>query len=359
MAEVVSNTIPASAAAPSLDARAPLNLTLGTGRPAILKPGRLIEKPILWDVATVVTGAMLDRVHDRLRGSVDAVGEAMTDLLSVLWSVKSTSAADIWDRVGRQCLEHPVRNLIHEDPFAARCFQKPRGYAGDAVLIDFLYSRSCRLSEADPVSALGEQIFAYTRDISAGHAVRRRRDLMATILDETCRTVDRPHVLSVACGHLREAALSQAVLAGKTGRFVALDQDELSLQLVDREVGRLGITPVCSSIRAMFRGPLAGEKFDLIYSTGLYDYLDDRIAGKLTHRMFEMLNPGGRLVVANFAPETTCSAYMDALLDWKLIYRDVEQMISLASTIPADEIGSQRAFIEENENIVFLDIVKA
>ncbi|HEV7299978.1 MAG TPA: class I SAM-dependent methyltransferase [Tepidisphaeraceae bacterium] len=337
--------------------REPLALGLGQARTA--EWSALIERPAQWNVASVVTATMLDRVHARLQGSIDEVGPAMQDLLSVLWSVKSASDADVWARICQQCLDHPVRQLIHQDPFAARCFNKPRGYAGDAVLIDFLYTRSCRMSEADDVSPLGERIFEYTRDISAGHAVRRRRDLMATILNDLCATTASPHVLSVACGHLREASLSSAVLAGKTGRFVALDQDELSLQLVDREVGRLGVTTVCSSIRAMFRGPLASEKFDLIYSTGLYDYLDDRIAGKLTQRMFEMLNPGGRLVVANFAPETTCAAYMDALLDWKLIYRNADQMMALAATIPQAETLARKAYIEENENIVFLDICKA
>jgi extracellular factor (EF) 3-hydroxypalmitic acid methyl ester biosynthesis protein len=336
---------------------APMGIDFGKVR----LPGRRAshDRPVHWDVATVVVGSMLDRVHDRLRGSLDEVGDAMTDLLSVLWSVKCNSDAGVWDRVGTQCLAHPVRHLIHEDPFARRCFEKPRGYAGDAVLIDYLYTRTCRLSEADEVTPLGEQIFEYTRDISAGHAVRRRRDLIATIIDELCATRSKPHILSVACGHLREATLCASVAAGKAGRFVAMDQDDLSLQLVEREVGRFGVSPACASIRSLFRGELARQKFDLIYSTGLYDYLDDRIAGKLTERIFEMLNPGGRVIVANFAPQTACQAYMDAMLDWKLIYRQVDQMLALAAPIDADQIASRRAFTDENDNIVFLDITKA
>lgn len=337
--------------------RAPLDLTLGQ---TLRKPnwGALLEKPAHWDVATVVTANMLDRVHDRLRGSVDDVEVAMTDLLSVLWSVKSASEPEVWEKVGAQCLAHPLAQRIHEDPFASRCFKKPRGYAGDAVLIDYLYTRDCHLGEADEVSPLGERIFEFTRDIPAGHAVRKRRDMMAKVIDEVCAHVERPHILSVACGHLREAKLSQAVLGGRAGRFVALDQDDLSLQLVEREVSGYGVTPVCNSIKALFRGPVAEEKFDLIYSTGLYDYLDDRIATKLTQRMFDMLNPNGRLVLANFIPDIVCSAYMEALLDWKLIYRSAEQMTALCSTIPSMEMESRKTFVEENENIVFLDITK-
>jgi extracellular factor (EF) 3-hydroxypalmitic acid methyl ester biosynthesis protein len=318
----------------------------------------LLQKPAQWDVATVITSSLLDRVHDKMHGSLDDVEIAMTDLLSVLWSVKSATSPEAWERIGSQCLAHPLRYLIHEDPFALRCFSKPRGYAGDAVLIDYLYSRNCRLNESDQVSRLGQQIFDFTRDIPAGHAVRKRRDLMATLIDEVCAAADQPHILSVACGHLREATLSKAVVTGRTGRFIALDQDELSLQLVEREVTNYGITPVCNSIKALFRGPVSEEKFDLIYSTGLYDYLDDRLANRLTQRMFEMLNPGGRLVVANFVPDIGCSAYMEAFLDWKLIYRNADQMLELCAGVPADQIASRKTYIEENENIIFMDIVK-
>jgi hypothetical protein len=79
------------------------------------------------------------------------------------------------------------------------------------------------LSEADEVTPLGERIFEYTRDISAGHAVRRRRDLMATIIDELCMTRAKPHILSVAagtCARRRYAVPSRR----QDGRFVAMDR---------------------------------------------------------------------------------------------------------------------------------------
>ena len=121
----------------------------------------------------------------------------------------------------------------------------------------------------------------------------------------------------------------------QVGRYVALDQDELSLQVVQNELSDRGVIPVCSSIKALFRGELAREKFDFIYSTGLYDYLDDRVATKLTHRMFEMLNPGGRLVVANFLPDIWGAGYMETFMDWKLIYRTAEEMAAVAVYNPS------------------------
>lgn len=323
-----------------------------------LKP--LLQRPVHWDVTTVMVRSLLDDVNHRLSNPKEDVDDAMIDLLTGLWSIRSDSTPEVWSRVGTQCLNHPIRHKIHEDPFASRCFQKPRGYAGDAVLIDYLYFRDFRgLNGTDRISPLGQRIFDFTaKEIPAGHAVRRRRDLMATIIDEICAKSPRAHILSVACGHLREAVLSTSVTRRGADRFVALDQDEQSVKLVEREVGKLGITPICDSIKALFRSELASEKFDLIYSTGLYDYLDDRVASRLTQRMFEMLNPGGRLLIANFVPDIWCSAYMEALLDWKLIYRSAEQMLALCSGISMSETASCRTFVEENQNIVFLELMR-
>ena len=40
----------------------------------------------------------------------------------------------------RTCQSHPIWQLLMEDPYTRRAFEKPRGYAGDAVMLDFVYS---------------------------------------------------------------------------------------------------------------------------------------------------------------------------------------------------------------------------
>ena len=334
----------------------PLQLEIGKGRPVLSES--LPSSPIHWDVGSVVARSLLDHVHHRLLDDEADVHNAMADLLSGLWWLKSSATEEAWRSIAEQCVSHPVCELVHEDPLSARSFQKPRGYAGDAVLIDYIYSRNCRLAEHDYVSALGERIFTFSRDTPTCAAVRTRRDLIASAIDESCALVDHPHILSVACGHLREATLCRSVTAGQAGRFIALDQDELSLSVVEQEVSEYGIVPICNSIKSLFRGEIAREQFDLIYSTGLYDYLDDRIATKLTARLFGMLNPGGRLLLANFLPNIWGAGYMETFMDWKLIYRTADQMDALGSSIADSEIASWKTFTERNANIVFLEMVR-
>jgi extracellular factor (EF) 3-hydroxypalmitic acid methyl ester biosynthesis protein len=334
----------------------PLQLEIGMDRPMLLNA--LPSKPLHWDVGSVVATSLLDHVHHRMNDDADTVEGSMTDLMSGLWWLKSSLTAEAWQSVAKQCVAHPLCEIIHQDPFSSRSFNKPRGYAGDAVLIDYIYTRNCRTTQDETVSEMGEKVFAFNRDTPACAGVRARRDLVAAMIDEICTLVDHPQVLSVACGHLREATLCRSVTGGQTGRFIALDQDRLSLDVVEQEVLHHGVIPVCNSIRSLFRGEVADERFDFIYSTGLYDYLDDRIATKLTGRLFEMLNPGGRLLVANFLPDIWGAGYMESFMDWKLIYRTPEEMEALCANIEEARISLRRIFVERHANIVFMEIAR-
>lgn len=336
--------------------REPLLLEVGRSSP---RPNSLVDRqPLYVELPLQDLAHLLDSTSDRLAQDPEDLGPAMTDLFSGLWMRRATAEKEAWGRAIEASRGHRLCGMIHQEPFTARSFFKPRGYAGDAALIDYIYTRDCRQSESDNVTRLGEQLFSFIRDTPACAGVRTRRDTIATALDQLCDRVDHPRVLSVACGHLREAGLSAAVRAGRAGQIVGLDSDPLSIELLQREQSALGVTPFCGSIKSMFRGPLAGEKFDFVYSTGLYDYLDDRLAARLTHRMFEMLNPGGRLLVANFLPDIWCSGYMETFMDWHLIYRDAAGMIALTESIPPSEVAGCRTFVEDNENIIFLEVSK-
>ena len=115
---------------------------------------------------------------------------------------------------------------------------------------------------------------------------------------------------------MREAELSSALAEGRIGEFLALDQDPQSLAHVQRELGEKGVQTVQSSVRAILAEKTGFENMNLIYAAGLYDYLSDRVAARLTRLMFDMLAPGGRLVIANFAPCLPEVGYMETFMAW-------------------------------------------
>ena len=285
------------------------------------------------------------------------VDEAMDGLFLGLGFQKRISSDEEWDALVGRCLSHPLKELLQQDPFTCRAFEKPRGYAGDAELIDFIYGREERLPP-DGVTELGRMIFDYTTRAPAASGVRARRQVVGELVDQLAERVRRPHILSIAAGHLREASISDAVRRGQIGRYVALDADADSLHEVDRCYSRFGVETVPASIRGLLTGKLDLGRFDLVYATGLFDYLQQTTGRRLTSRMFDMLRPGGQVVVANFLPGIRDVGYMESYMAWKLIYRARDEMLDLTTGIAQAEIRDVQIFAEENQNIIFLLLTK-
>jgi SAM-dependent methyltransferase len=262
-----------------------------------------------------------------------------------------------WDGLVRTCRQHPLRQVIHTDPFTRRAYYKPRGYAGDAELLDFIYGREERWPPPE-ASPIGRRIFNYTTAAPAPEGVRARRGFVADLIDRLAEETRKPHILSIAAGHLREACLSAAVKRGRIGRFVALDADETSLQEAERCYSCFGVETVTARIRALLANRLDLGKFDLVYTTGLLDYLHQSAGRRLVSHMFGMLRPGGQLLVANFLPGIRDVGYIEAYMDWFLIYRTRRDMVDLTMEIPEQEIREVTLFTEENLNIIFLRVLK-
>jgi extracellular factor (EF) 3-hydroxypalmitic acid methyl ester biosynthesis protein len=112
---------------------------------------------------------------------------------------------------------------------------------------------------------------------------------------------------------------------------------------------------------------LKQEHYDFVYSAGLYDYIktfpDNHSSGTiaLTKNMFDLVKPGGSLVIGNFnqnnPPEVRY--IMDYMCDWVLIYRSRQEMLDFARSIPEREIKSMEVLEEPLGINYFLKIDKA
>ena len=135
------------------------------------------------------------------------------------------------------------------------------------------------------------------------------------------------------------SALRSAVL----GEFVALDADAESLAVVESR-GYPNVRVVHEGIGRLLARPDRWGKFDLIYSAGLYDYLEKPLALRLTRTLFEQLAPGGQLVFTNFLNGVADAGYMETFMGWELILRDLVDISDLATDVPADELANRRTF---------------
>ena len=163
-------------------------------------------------------------------------------------------------------------------------------------------------------------------------------------------------ILSVACGYLRESQLCEKLDSTFQGTLFALDQDEESLEVVRSYQLSPAVKAVGASVRAILTRKLALDSLDFIYSLGLYDYLNDPVAKRLTAELFQLLAPGGKLLLVNFSPNLYNIGYMEAFTDWFLIYRDEFDMAALTEEIGGDFIADSRIFRDPLKNLIFLEI---
>jgi hypothetical protein len=73
-----------------------------------------------------------------------------------------------------------------------------------------------------------------------------------------------------------------------------------------------------------------------------------------------MLRSGGRLLLANYtetAADAGCKAYMEAFMDWWLIYRDEHEVAEWLQDVPRNELARHRLFRDDPGNIIYLEAV--
>jgi hypothetical protein len=300
--------------------------------------------------------SLLDNTATRLLSGDDGL-HVIGYLCEGLNDIRLRVSDEDWrNKVRAVCLSHPLRQLVQQDPFTQRAFEKPRGYAGDAIMLDYVY----RGLPPPETTFIGRQVFWGTTRVRHCLSVIERRNYLAELIDNAARETIRPRILSVACGHLREANYSEATRSGAVAALYALDQDPESLAVVELDKPKeANVIPVNASVKTLLQGKVSYSNLNLIYALGLYDYLNDSLAQKLTETLFEMLAPGGKLVLANYAPDCQGRGYMEAFMDWFLMCRDEAALQACAANINSERISGTRLFRDRYNNIVFLEISRA
>ena len=137
-------------------------------------------------------------------------------------------------------------------------------------------------------------------------------------------------------------------------RWICLDQDRESLaEISSRFPKDATVMPIARSVRELLEGAFEAEA-DLVYSAGLFDYLPDPVALKLLAVMWAWVRPGGRLVLANFADDSQERGYMEAFMDWWLLYRNEDQILALGHSV--QDVDALFVFRDPSARTIWLEL---
>lgn len=290
----------------------------------------------------------------------DDVIAGMRDLRDLLRDVRSSVSQERWLSVADETvMRHPIAEFALGCPVTRRSNEKPRGYPGDAPLLDLIYGVGDALMTPHPATIAG-QVHFYVVHSTACRAVRWRRQIIAAeIAGAAAREPSGAAMLSVACGHLREIELLSPSTLDGIREFHALDQDADSLAEIERRYGHIrALKLVNGSVKSILRKRTRFDGLDFVYSAGLFDYLTPPIAMRLIEHMFGFLKPGGRLLVANFTPAVEDVGYMETFMGWRLIYRTKEELNQLFAGLPQTEIAGFNKFEDEKGAVAYAVVEK-
>ncbi len=324
---------------------------------------RALEATLPWSVAEGRWSVSRTALVARLRADV------ATDVLRLFTDIGA--AARCADPAESSALkEFSVRQihaLLMQAPWVHRARYKPLGYAGDYEVMNYIYEKDFE----------GPTLYARTigyacMQTAAARAVRCRKDLMKrvlrSILERKAGSPRAVRFLSIASGPARELEelFTELQELPVELEVVLFDQDMRALEhayhrlrpLADaRFPGRVSIEFLNESVKRLLRdGRLFEdlERFDAVYSCGLFDYLHEVTAVRLARNLCAAAAPGGLVLIGNMVdhPHRWIMQYH---LEWELLYRTREQLVDIGRR--AARGASIRVLEEESGVNPFIEVV--
>jgi SAM-dependent methyltransferase len=299
----------------------------------------------------------LELAHSEFKRDVDPE-IIVARLAKNLHELRRDAGPAVWKALIPVAQQHPVSEYLQQDPFTKWSFEKPRGYSGDATLLDIYYQHKSADDIIAQATELGREIYHYTSNADSSVAGRERCEILTDYVDKTAAAHPNAEILSIACGHLREAEKSEALKTNSLKRWVALDQDPQSLATVRHSNPGNAVQPVEGSVRGLLGRKYDLGQFDLVYASGLYDYLTVPIGVRLMQRCWDFVRPGGKFLFANFSDEIKTDGYMETFMDWPLILRNGSDMEEIVNGSVDRNSIDLNVFYGSNRNIVYAEVTK-
>jgi extracellular factor (EF) 3-hydroxypalmitic acid methyl ester biosynthesis protein len=214
---------------------------------------------------------------------------------------------------GDECLENTLHGHIKT---------KPYGYAGDFMIIDKIYQEQITKDHRF------EKWDIFWNNHSAAKAVRNRKDYFIKTMKDRLSSRGALQLLNVASGPARDLAELYEGIEPEQLTTVCVEADKTAINYA-KNLNKANAPQINFIHQNIFRFS-AEEKFDIVWSAGLFDYFDDNIFLKLLRKCISWTKPGGEVIIGNFSIQNPSRNYMELIGDWYLQHRSEEELINFA-----------------------------
>lgn len=198
---------------------------------------------------------------------------------------------------------------------------KPYGYPGDFEIIDKIYTKYI---SPDKMFRKWDRYFQAQ---AAPNAVRNRKEYFKEVLR---LKPNKSKVLCLVNGPSRDIMEFMVENDNKGFEFDTVEND-LEAIVYAKKLFKIHCVPTTNIkfIRQKIHQFTPKRQYDVIWSSGLFDYLDERFFVGVLRKLMPFLTANGEIIIGNFHPSNPSKDYME-FGQWYLNYRTEEDLKKIA-----------------------------
>jgi len=307
-----------------------------------------------------------DRAHEDqisfIESTKDKLFPKLDQHFGVVWGMVEMFSEQEY-RAHQLFYQKELLPFFYTPPLNTRIYDKPLGYDGDFQMMKYYYEDDyCGRSTYEKL------MHRYTLSIPVSLATMERIEYISRWIKKCVSSDNRiARIMSLGSGPALEVIKFIEENPGVKAHFTLLDTEKLAIEHVERQIEMLGEKSRNCDVKCLNFDVLKFIKLinrdrtlrgqDLIYATGLFDYLNDKLAAKLLEASFSLLAGNGMLGITNLTHAITHRAYIEFLGEWKLIYRTKEDILRLCASLPQ---ASKRELVvdKETQTKFYLEVYK-
>jgi SAM-dependent methyltransferase len=234
--------------------------------------------------------------------------EAMRLTHQVLMNMKK--ACELFEEENRDNGEKikKAQNTLRErtDLFAVKSYLAnrartwPQGYPGDYKTVEAIYRNTPQST------GIGFYIDKYFLATELAVAIRGRKETLKHLLLEGLQKHKGARILDIACGSCRELVEISADIEATDAHVTCLDLDGDALTFSAARLSMAGASMDRFAFRKynalkMINHERNLKEFgtqDIIYSTGLFDYMESSVLARMFKALHQLLSPGGAMIIS-------------------------------------------------------------
>ena len=276
---------------------------------------------------------------ERWQDYQEEVNKLTEDIFKVCRKLESMELSREQLIYAKQLFIDEYRDFIRSGSINRLVMDKPFGYPGDFQIGEEIAKNQ--------LATVGFECCAdaYFLNSPATVSTRQRHKCFVTYIKQFIFSSPKSelHIMDFACGPCRVLAHLAQYYSGspdKTVYYHCTDMDQRALEyaksktLMDAyakfSIQLIQVHPIRFALN---RNPhkFFKDKYDLIYSGGITNYLEDRVVIRFIANLKTLLKTDGRIMLSNYRKpsDNPSRLFMEWGVNWNMIYRSDEQYISL------------------------------